>query len=198
MTQKKATVFSEIFPKLVDIKLKIYCRVIFEDLFSIKKYWRELEMTYIHISNKITEKFFCELNQFKAIASFRYIIIILNWLLDHVNSVNTINIYHFKIIIWIIDPFQGFLKPTFEKYMDLRWITLYSSHLFNETIYSQNLEILISWCILYSIAMIYLLLIQMYSNRIVIRASFLWKHLHHILLRGHKWKQIIFFDSRIS
>lgn len=56
-------------------------------------------MTYIHISNKITEKFFCELNQFKAIASFRYIIIILNWLLDHVNSVNTINIYHFKIII---------------------------------------------------------------------------------------------------
>lgn len=56
-------------------------------------------MTYIHILNKITEKFFSELNQFKAIASFRYIIIILNWLLDHVNSVNTTNIYHFKIII---------------------------------------------------------------------------------------------------
>lgn len=33
VTQKNAMVFSEIFPKLVDIKLKIYCKVIFEDLF---------------------------------------------------------------------------------------------------------------------------------------------------------------------
>lgn len=97
MTQKNVMVFSEIFPKLVDIKLKIYCKVISEDLFSIKKYWRELEMTYIHILNKI--KNFSELNQFKAMASFEYIIVIPNWLLDHINSITIVNICHFKIII---------------------------------------------------------------------------------------------------
>ena len=48
----------------------------FEDLFSIKKYWRELEMTYIHILNKI--KNFSELDQIKAMASFEYIIVIPN------------------------------------------------------------------------------------------------------------------------
>lgn len=51
--------------------------------------------------------------------SFRYIIIVLNWLLDHVNLANIANVYHFKVIIWIIDPLQGFLKAAFEKYMAL-------------------------------------------------------------------------------
>ena len=57
----------------------------FGDLFSIKKYWRELEMTYIHILNKI--KNFSELDQIKAMAPFEYIIVIPNWLLDHINSI---------------------------------------------------------------------------------------------------------------
>ena len=42
-------------------------------------------MTYIHILNKI--KNFSELDQIKAMAPFEYIIVIPNWLLDHINSI---------------------------------------------------------------------------------------------------------------
>ena len=50
VTRNMGNSFLKNFPKFIDIKLKISYIVIFEDLYSIKKYWRKTKKDlYIHL-----------------------------------------------------------------------------------------------------------------------------------------------------